>query len=171
MKAKQKWIMIVGIIVPIAAAVGWHSLGLHDFSRNKWRRDWKTSAIGAIESKAADRAWLNKETANLKAKVEAHGEADGKWFSNDLLLMKNVDWIVYSAKCQKDDWRIRDIFIGRASDGKWYYTTFHFCRGMLDLRVEERSESLAKFIASYSLREFDGRSDECLNRTWPIPDL
>ena len=83
--------------------------------------------------------------------------------------MKNGDWIAYASRCSKEDWRIRDIFIGRATDGKWYYSTFHFCRGMLTLRVEDRPESLDKFITAYSLREFDGRSDECLKKTWPNP--
>jgi hypothetical protein len=38
---------------------------------------------------------------------------------------------------------------------------------MLALRDEEQPDNLAQFIAAYFLREFDGRSDECLNLTWP----
>lgn len=40
---------------------------------------------------------------------------------------------------------------------------------MFDLRYEDQPLGLSQFINAFSLREFDGRSDECLNKTWPIP--
>jgi hypothetical protein len=40
---------------------------------------------------------------------------------------------------------------------------------MVVLRMEEQSDDLAAFSKSYYLREFDGHSDECLQKTWP-PD-
>ncbi|MEQ2006902.1 MAG: hypothetical protein ABMA26_08890 [Limisphaerales bacterium] len=133
------------------------------------RKEWKTNAVVSIERRVVDKAWLEKEMAVVKAKLETEGEDQGGWFTSDLLVLKNGDWIAYAAKCSKEDARIHDIFVGRASDGKWYYSTFHFCIGMLDLRMEGRGESLEKFITAYSLREFDGRSDECLKKTWPTP--
>jgi len=163
--------IVLAIVVAglVGAAFAYHSLGLRDPNYNKWRREWKDAAVAALAKQASDTAWVAKETTAVKAKLGAQGEDDGGWFSSTLLLMKNGDWIAYASRCGKEDWRIRDIFIGRASDGKWYYSTFHFCRGMLTLRVEDRPESLAKFITAYSLREFDGLSDECLKKTWPNP--
>jgi len=87
-------------------------------------------------------------------------------------MMKNGEWIAYANICQKEDWRIHDIFIERASDGQWYYSTFQFCTGMIVLRMqgeaEGQPESVPKFVQEYYLRPFDGRSDECLGTTWPL---
>ncbi len=153
----------------IGIAIAYHALGLHDPNFNRWRREWKDTTVASLAKQSADSAWVAKEISAVKAKLAAQGEEDDGWFSGNLLLLKNGDWIAYASRCSKEDWRIRDIFIGRASDGNWYYSTYHFCRGMLSLRVDDRPESLAKFIATYSLREFDGRSDECLKKTWPTP--
>jgi hypothetical protein len=173
-KKRRKWLMPVAIAVIVTVIVGaavvLHSLGLHDLPRSKWRREWKAAVIAAVEKQTSDRGWVEKEVSAVKAKLESQGEADGGWSSSSLILMGNGDWIAYASRCRKEDWRIRDIFIGRASDGKWYYSTYHFCIGMLSLRVDDRPESLAKFISTYSLREFDGRSDECLKQTWPTPE-
>ncbi len=141
-----------------------------DLNQAKWRREWKDATISLLEKRVADAGWVTQELAAVKAKLAAEGEEDDGWFSSNLLLLKNGDWIAYASRCRKEDWRIPDIFIGRGSDGKWYYSTYHFCRGMLALRVDDRPESLTKFITSYSLREFDGHSDECLKKTWPIPE-
>ncbi|NBV20453.1 MAG: hypothetical protein EBS05_00430 [Proteobacteria bacterium] len=147
----------------------WFQFPVYNRLHASARKTWKETAISTIERHLADTSWLPKEMALIKAKIESRGEDDGGWFTSDLLVFKNGDWIAYGAKCSKEDIRIHDIFVGRASDGKWYYSTFHFCIGMLDLRVEERPENLSKFITTYSLREFDGHSDECLEKTWPIP--
>ena len=87
--------------------------------------------------------------------------------TENLILATNGDWIVWASKCSKEDRRIHDIFVGRASDGKWYYSTFHFCNGKIVLMMEEQPANLGAFIQAYSLREFDGQSDECLGKTWP----
>jgi hypothetical protein len=58
-------------------------------------------------------------------------------------------------------------FLGRAFDGKLYYSTHHFCIRKLVLGQDEQPASLKQFVETYSLRGFDGRSDECLNKTWP----
>jgi hypothetical protein len=81
--------------------------------------------------------------------------------------MTNGEWMAYRNVCAKEEDRIADLVIGRGSDGKWYYSTFHFCIGMLNLRTMEQPESLPRFQTEYFLQEFDGHSDECLKKTWP----
>jgi hypothetical protein len=164
----RRWLFWAAVLVGLMALLMWFQDPVFKRLNAPARKSWKETTISNIERRCADALWLTEEMAAIKTKVEAEGEEDG-WFTPDLLVMKNGDWIAYGAKCSKEDARIHDIFVGRASDGKWYYSTFHFCIGMLDLRVEGRSESLFKFISAYSLREFDGRSDECLKKTWPTP--
>jgi len=131
------------------------------------RREWKAQALLEIARRAADAAWVAAEIESLKAKAAQDPSDDSTWFSDRLILMKNGEWLIYASKCSKEDRRIHDIFLGRASDGKWYYSTYHFCVRMLELRVEEQPDDLSHFISAHFLREFDGRSDECLNLTWP----
>ncbi len=131
------------------------------------RHGWKEKAIADISSRVADPTWVTNEVARLNR----HGtndpsDSDG-WLSERLILMRNGDWLAYSSVCQKENRRIADLFIARGSDGRWYYSTFHFCKGMLDLKMEEESEDLPAFVKAYSLRSFDGHSDECLQKTWP----
>ena len=83
------------------------------------------------------------------------------------MLVKNGDWIIYASRCHKQDPRVYDIFIGRASDGKWYYSSYHFCIGMFVLAFDGQPCDLPAFIKQYHLREFDGESDDALQKTWP----
>jgi hypothetical protein len=119
----------------------------------------------------ADREWVTSEISSLKAKQTVPGQEHEAWLSPHLILMENGEWIAYASMCSKEDGRIHDIFIGRGSDGKWYYSTYHFCRQMIVLMMhsgmEGQRETLKGFAQMYHLREFDGRSDECLGKTWP----
>lgn len=141
----------------------WRSDRLHA----KARKEWKENAIVEIARRASDTNWLATEIEKLRKGVAQDQSDSIAWFSDHLILLTNGEWIVYASKCSKEDSRIHDIFIGRGSDGRWFYSTFHFCIGMLDLRMEETSASLTKFRDKYFVREFDGRSDECLEKTWP----
>ena len=94
-----------------------------------------------------------------------------------MILMRSGEWLVYKSHCNKaPPHNVMDIFLAKGSDGKWYYTTCHFCLGMLALRMmqeeldDERPSDLAFFAKRYHLREFDGRSDECLKETKTFPD-
>ena len=168
MKSKFKWVLFAAAILVVAvAAYAFISLRPADRLHAKPRKEWKDNAIPIVERKASDSAWVTNQIAALKATITAGRNSERDWMGDELLLMENGEWIVYASHCHKADQRIHDIFIGRASDGKWYYSTFHFCIRMYTLTFYERPPSLDRFIRDYSLREFDGRSDECLKKTWP----
>ncbi len=131
------------------------------------RKEWKEKAIAEINRLSNDSKWLESEIATLKKQSDQPAEEFGSWYSDHLILLKNGDWIVCSSSCSKTDNRIHDIFIGRASDGKWYYSTFHFCSGKIVLSMRVFDKNLGNFKTGYHLKEFDGRSDECLQKTWP----
>jgi len=136
---------------------------------SKARKEWKHNAIREISVRVGDIQQVEAEVLEMREKVDQAGGDSEAWFSDHLIVAANGDWIVFSSKCSKEDRRIHDIFLGRASDGKWYYSTYHFCIGMLTLRMEEQPADLVAFVNTYFLREFDGQSDECLSKTWP-PD-
>jgi hypothetical protein len=135
------------------------------------RREWKDRALTKITRRSNDSTWLASEIATLKAKATKDQTDSDGWLSPHLILMTNGEWIVYANVCRKEDRHIHDLFLGRASDGKWYYSTFHFCIQMLVLKmgmIEEGGPgSVAKFAETYYLRAFDGHSDDCLHMTWP----
>jgi hypothetical protein len=164
---KKKLAIVFGLVLVLVAAIIAPVVQNRDRLHAKARKQWKESAIAEVARRTADSNWLASEARTLKKTAETESDSDS-WLSDHLMLMKNGEWIAYASKCSKEDGRIRDIFIGRGSDGEWYYSTYHFCIGMVVLRMaDEQPESLAKFVETYSLRDFDARSDECLEKTWP----
>jgi hypothetical protein len=136
------------------------------------RRQWKEQAIPAIARRAEDKPWRLQEIEIVTKRTNDQRVLADGWLTDKLILMENGEWLVYQSHCSKEEPHIvRDIFLAKGSDGKWYYSTFHFCIGMVSLIMlqETRPSSLAAFAQEYNLREFDGRSDECLKQTkaWP----
>ena len=163
-----KKLLIAGAIVLLGlAALGLAALMGGEHLNSRARKQWKNQAIAEITQRTRDTASVLKELESLTNKPSVESEWD-RWISKDLIVMTNGEWMVYRNVCAKEAGHIPDLFIGRGSDDKWYYSTYHFCIDMLVLRtMMEQPESLAKFRQDGYLREFDGRSDECLNKTWP----
>lgn len=165
---KKNWVIITATTFLLFAAAGCLFTGSGDRFHAKARKEWKENAIPEISRRILDQAWLTYEIGALK-RVKTNEQADSEnWLSDNLILMMNGEWIVYASVCSKEDARIHDIFIGRGSDGKWYYSTYHFCVRMLSLKAEDQPESLLEFNRTYYLREFDGHSNKCLSKTWPL---
>ena len=138
----------------------------------KARKHWKDDAIPAIARRAEDQNWRAQEIEVLtKRTTDQRVMAEG-WLTDKMILMKSGEWLVYKSHCSKEQPHlVRDIFLAKGSDGKWYYSTFHFCVGMCTLLMEQETQpaNLAEFVHEYNLREFDGRSDECLKQTKSMP--
>jgi len=135
---------------------------------SKARKQWKEKAIAEITEQTKDTAPILTKIGSMKTKPSVESEWD-KWISQDLIVMTNGEWIAYRNVCAKEEGRIPDLFLGRGSDGHWYYSTYHFCIGMIVLKdMMDQPESLTKLRAVGFLKEFDGRSDECLKKTWPL---
>jgi hypothetical protein len=163
---KQRILIICTLVFIIA--IGAFAVGKRDPLRSSERGAWKAQAIGAISARVADPAWPGRELVELKKKGPGDSDSSEGWLSGQLIVMRNGDWLAYSNICRKEPGHIYDLFLARGSDGKWYYSTYHFCIGMIVLRMEDQSESLAGFAKTYFLRPFDGHSDECLQKTWPV---
>ncbi len=136
------------------------------------RRHWKDEALPLIASWADDQNWRAQEIGVLtNLTTSKHALAEG-WLTDKLILMANGEWLVYRSHCSKEaPHLVKDIFLAKGSDGKWYYSTFHFCVRMVALLGEQETQppNLAMFVHEYNLRQFDGRSNDCLKETgtWP----
>ena len=166
--AVKKLLLIAGIC-GLLVAVALYAAGAGASLRSSARRAWKEKAITDIAARVGDPAWATNELAVLKKRGANDESSYEGWLSDHMIVMRNGDWLAYAGVCQKQNHRIRDLFLARGSNGRWYYSTYHFCIDMIVLRGDEQSETLAGFAKTYYLRSFDGRSDECLQKTWPPP--
>ncbi len=156
----KKIVILVALLIAVVVLGACGAMGFRKHHQERFRRDWKNKTVVEVTKLASDTNWVARQI------VEARSSEDG-WFTDHIIVMTNGEWIVYGAECQKANPLIRDIFVGRGSDGQWYYTTFHFCVRMLDLKMEPPSGDLGAFVKKYYLAEFDGKSDEALKTTWP----
>jgi hypothetical protein len=141
----------------------------HQALYGKVRKEWKNAAIGTVANLANDPRWLTNEISAIEAAPHVpEGGGIPEWVSQNLILTSSGQWIVYTNVCCKENARIRDLFIGRGSDGKWYHSDFHFCVKMVTFTVWPFPEpnNIQQFAQWCSLAEFDGHSDDCLKPTW-----
>ena len=141
------------------------SISHHSQLYSRPRKAWKELALVPIARLATDRTWLTNEVAKVKASPSQEALP---WLPENLILMQNGEWLVYTNICNKEDARLHDLFIAKGSNAKWYYSDFHFCIRMISLEVlgVDQPANLQQFIDDYSVRNFDGRSDECLQESW-----
>lgn len=163
----RKKLAVIGTICLCAVALGVVTLvGGPQRLHSKARRQWKDNAIAQIANQTSDSTAILKEIKAMKT-TPSESEWD-TWISEDIIVMTNGEWMAYRNVCEKEQERIPDLFLGRGSDRHWYYSTFHFCVRMINLKdVMGQPKSLAEFSKTYYLREFDGHSDQCLEETRP----
>ena len=140
----------------------------HDWRySSKHRRQGKDAALVRIGRVAQDADWLKTEMAAMNPKRIGGHATRRVWLSDHLIVMENREWIIYASHCDRENVVVYDIFVGRGSDGNWYYSSYHFHTGMIDLAVRGQPADLSAFARGYYLRQFDGKSDEALGKTWP----
>jgi hypothetical protein len=154
-------VLVATALVASPVVLAWR----YKANRRAYRRAWKDRAVERIARLSEDAYWIEAQVHAGSA--QSPGLA---WLREDIIVMADGRWMVYQATGHKEDRRIDDIFIGRASDGKWYYSTYHFCVDMMALPRgdgEMPPPDLDAFINEFNLVEFDGKSDAALEKTWP----
>ncbi|BCX46781.1 hypothetical protein HAHE_06890 [Haloferula helveola] len=152
----KSWVRIVGVLALLLAVGGpvvWVVTRPDEYHTPE-RRAAKRQMIQDIGEQVVD---LDPE--NQLKRYE--------WWDDEFIQFYDGSWIAYRAQCHKVDPKVYDLFIGRASDGNWYYSTYHFCVGMLALQGHDQMDTLEDFISEYALETFDGASDQALLPTWP----
>ena len=162
-----RWLLAAAAIVIIATVAVTSLRASKNPLYSAARRSWRDEVVTRIRRRAADKQWLDHELASLQTAARSR-PMQGGWVGNELLVMKRGEWIICQNVCSKDQNTPveRDLFVGLGSDGKWYYSTFHFCVEKCVLQLESQPASLSKFIDAYWLAAFDGQSDDSLQSTW-----
>lgn len=169
-KSRLTSLLIVLGLLGIGLAVFGPMIGSTIRSRRlSVQAEWKASAVQRISRLSSDPQWLTQSKADL-AKIRVRDDMNEPPMSEDMILLKNDEWLVCRSIAGKEDWRFDDIFIAKASDGRWYYSTYHFCIGMIVLHMRPHLDSLDEFKKAYFLREFSGDPTAPMPRTWPLQD-
>jgi len=155
------WISMPVILVGLV--FGWWSVTR--YKHHRARASWKATTLERLSGLSLTNDNVSRELETLKASRGA-GERQ-EWTGESVLVMTNDEFLVYASRHGFNSGFVDHLFLAHGSDGRWYYSTFHFCNSMAGARFDEPPSSIAEFASRYAAREFDGKSDVCLQHTWP----
>ena len=157
---------IVWLAIPVFLATAllgvWWGVQ-HKFERA--RADWKAATLPRLTELTLTNQDISRDLDTLRAGAGS-GE-NREWISDHVLLMTNGECLIYAFRHGFNNGFVDHLFLAHGSDGRWYYSTYHFCNMMAAVMSDGAPGSIAQFARRYSVREFDGKSDECLQHTWP----
>ena len=156
------WLSIPLILVGLVFG-GWSAVR---YKLERARADWKTAALARLAGLSLTNGDTRQELETFKASRGA-GEHQ-MWAGDHILLMTNGEYLIYESRHGSNSGFPDHLFLAHGSDGRWLYSTYHFCNSMAGARFDEPPGSIAEFARTYSAREFDGKSDVCLQHTWPV---
>jgi hypothetical protein len=160
----RRLVICLSIPVILVALVfgGWSAVR---YNHHRARADWKTATLSRISALSLTNEDVSRELESLKANrgVGEHQE----WAGDHVLLMTNDEFLVYGSRHGFNSGFVDHLFLAHGSDGRWYYSTYHFCNSMAGARFDDPPGSIAEFASRYAARDFDGKSDVCLQHTWP----
>jgi hypothetical protein len=129
------------------------------------RANWKGPALQRLAALSVTNEEIIQELGELKATSQP--SFGFGWAGDRVLLMTNGEYIVFAFRHGANNGFVDHLFLGHGSNGKWLYSTYHFCNQMAGVSSEDPPGSIAEFEKRYAALEFDGTSDECLKHTWP----
>ena len=127
------------------------------------RTHWKDQSLARLSQLSVTNEEIRQELVSLKS--TASDKYDNNWAGDNVLLMTNGEYILYAFHHGLNNGFVNHLLLGHASDGRWLYSTFHFHAPIEGAGIAPAS--INDFMRLYSAREFDGKSDVCLQKTWP----
>src|SRR5258708_7295318 len=115
-------------------------------SSERRRRTWAHDAVSGIDRLARDRSWVAEQTNGVKRQMSEMPRQQGAWVGHQVAIMGDGEWIAFKNECVHRHALLGDIFIGKASNGRWYYSSFHFCCEMIVPQMDEQPADLPTFI-------------------------
>lgn len=160
--ARVLWVALP--ILLAAGLVGWQVASHRQLDRE--RTDWAAEALPRLATLSATTPEIARELAAVKA--TPHADRLPEWTGDHVLAMTNGEYLTYASRHGAAGNFVDHLFLAHGSDDRWYYSTFHFCNRMAMVRSEDPPGSIAEFASKYAARQFDGKSDVCLQHTWPV---
>jgi hypothetical protein len=161
----RRWLRgsLILLLVIVASVAGlW---GLAKYKDQRARARWKEVALQRLAGLSFTNEEIRSELAELtESRIP---NTDPGWVHDRVLRMTNGESVVYLFWHGANNGFVDHLFLGHSSDGRWLYSTYHFCSSMAAVRADDPPGSIAEFAQRYSAHEFDGKSDVCLQHTWP----
>lgn len=155
------WISIPAILVVLVLGV-WVVTSL---KHQRARTEWKTTTLARLAAVSLTGEVIEREMETMKARMGVGDHVE--WTGESVLVMINGEFLVYASRYGANNGFVDHLFLARGSDGRWYYSTYHFCNNMVGVMGDDPPGSIAEFATRYAVRQFDGKSDVCLEHTWP----
>lgn len=155
-------VLLASMVVIVAVLAGGWWLAKLKVERDRTR--WKGITLERLAGLSITNEEICRELEELKAGPKPN--IDFGWAHDQVLLMTNGEYIIFGFWHSPYRGFVGDLFLGHGSDGRWLYSTYHFCNRMAAVRGDDPPGSIAEFEKRYSVREFDGTSAECLQDTW-----
>jgi hypothetical protein len=149
--------------VVFASLFVWTWISTRSFERR--RTAWKDVALSRLQQISIPNPELDQKVKYLKT-ASKPGEPQ-QWVDVDCTVMINGEYLVHAFHHGFNVGWVDHLFLARGSNGRWYYSTYHFCNDMVGVLGDDQPQSIHEFVSRYSLQEFDGKSDVCLKHTWP----
>ena len=156
------WFAVAFLIIPAIIGVRW----VVRRNDERARADWKAATLQRLAGLSVTNEEIGREFNAIKAKTSA--KVPLGWTHDHLLVMTNGEFLIYAFRHGRNDGSLDHLFLAHASDGRWLYSSFHFCNRMVAIMSDAPPGSIREFERRYAAREFDGKSDECLKHTWPV---
>ena len=164
----RKIAAILLVIICLGAGAFFYAVKRSDVHHTAERQSWKNEAITAITNDLKDPEHLKMRFGDIPKPRGEFDTSEPEWLTSDTIVCGDASWLAYRGQCHKQDPKVHDIFIAKASDGNWYYSDYHFCKEMFMLASNGQPGSLEEFKKEYFLVQFDGVSDDALQPTWNI---
>ena len=131
------------------------------------RAAWKVTALQRLAGLSITNESIRRELVELKGSSQSKQQL---WAGDQVILMTNGEYVIYAFWHGANNGFVDHLFLGHGSDGRWLYSTYHFCNGMAGVEPDQPA-SINDFMRLYGVREFDGKSDVCLRHTWPVKKI
>jgi hypothetical protein len=129
------------ITIPVALIGLRLSMAVPNWLTEEARTRYAHTAVARIKALDADKEILQKK---IKTEQAQRLETDG--IRQPYMVMENGEWMLYYQEAGKADFVVGDLFIGKGSDGRWYYSPSHFCVDMLCARMDGPLPNLKHFL-------------------------
>lgn len=136
-----------------------------DYWMEAQRAEWKTATLAHLAEAELRDPFVQSELRSLTS--DPANTPIGSWAGQKVIKMTNGEHLVYDFRHGANIGYLDHLFLARGSNGRWYYSTYHFCNMLTGIRMDNPPSSISDFASKYWLREFDGKSDICLESTAP----
>jgi len=153
-----KYTLITVLIFGFLVFTAWR---VATWATSRERTKWKTEALHRLAQQSFTNEFILHELEQMKSPASP----DLTWANEHVLLMANGEQIVYEYRHGRNIYFPPHLFLGRASNGQWLYSSYHFCNSMAMVQFDNPPASIADFAKKHSVRTFDGKSDACLKPT------